>query len=390
MKPIDAEPSRALDLAGDAYSRGRAQAAACPDQVEHVRHAIAHRLEETRAALERSDVRAFISGQRNATERLYPEVLDEIRGIADGFGLSAESVFDYLHCSSAMDLAQLEEHRPDGCTSFAVTAQDGSALVAKNRDYRPEHIPIQRVMRHVDPSWNGRQLLVIGSLGSPGNFSSGMNSDGLAVTDTASRTTDMGVGMHRYFLLTWLLIHCRTVDEAITAIRRMTHTGSGLLLLGDAGGMVAAVELGHRAVGFELKSSGRVGRSNHFVTPAMAPRNLAVPSSTSSRANSIARFPCLERLLDALPEPPSVDHARAVLAYHGADGGTAFCRHGGDDLSTTIAGAVWDTRRRRLVAAAGNPCQAPWRRYDLVSSAGAGASASSRNPNPSHASRSLP
>ncbi|MBM3521510.1 MAG: hypothetical protein FJX57_01020 [Alphaproteobacteria bacterium] len=366
MRPIDPKPGAPILLIGDAYARGRAQAAACPDQVEHVRHAIAHRLEETRAALARPAVRGFIDGQHAATARLYPEILEEVRGIADGFGLAPKTVFEYLHCSSAMDLAQLEELRPDGCTSFSVTGADGSALVAKNRDYRPEHIPIQRVMRHADPAWQGREILVIGSLGSPGNFSSGMNSDGLAVTDTASRTIDMGVGLHRYFLLTWLLVNCSGVDEAIAAIRRTTHTGSGLLLLGDAGGSVAAVELGHRAVGFELKSSGRVGRTNHFVTPAMAPRNLEVPSSAASRANSIARWPSLTRRLAALPDRPDIDDARAVLAYHGEDGGTAFCRHGGGDLASTIAGAVWHTGERRLFMASGNPCTAPWRRYDLV------------------------
>lgn len=368
MMPIDPTPSTPVHLLGDAYARGRAQAAACPDQIGHVREAVAHRLAETRDALARPDVRAFVDGQRTATSVMYPEILDEIRGIADGFGLEAAAVFDYLHCSSAMDLAQLEEHRPDGCTSFAVTGAGGAALVAKNRDYRPEHIPIQRVMRHADPAWGGRELLVIGSLGSPGNFSSGMNSDGLAVTDTASRTIDMGVGFHRYFLLTWLLVGCRTVDEALTAIRRTTHTGSGLLLLGDATGAVAAVELGHRAIGFEYKSSGRIGRSNHFVTPAMTPRNLSVPSSAASRANSIARYPRLLRRLEAMPPAPGVEDARAVLAHHGEDGGSAFCRHGGDDLATTIAGAVWDTGARRLFMAAGVPCSAPWRRYDLATS----------------------
>lgn len=371
MMPIDAEPTDPMALMGDAYMRGRAQAALCPDQVEHVRHAVAHRLEETKIALARSDVRTFITAQRDATWRLYPEIMDEIRGIADGFGLPPDVLFDYLHCSSAMDLAQLEEHRPDGCTSFAVTGINGPALVAKNRDYRAEHIPIQRVMRHTDPAWSGRSILVIGSLGSPGNFSSGMNSDGLAISDTASRTTDMGVGLHRYFLLTWLLVHCGGVDEAIAAIRRTSHTGSGLLLLGDASGSVAAVELGHRAVGFEFKSTGRVGRTNHFVTPAMAPRNLAVASSAASRRNSSQRFPSLTRLIDALPEPPSIDAVRKILAYHGADGGTAFCRHGDDDLSTTIAGAVWDTGLRRLYMAAGNPCEARWRRYDLGTLGGA-------------------
>lgn len=358
-----AEP---LDLVGDAYARGRAQARLCPDMVDHVRHAIAHRLEQTAAALARADVRRFIDAQREATARVDPAMLEEIRGIAEGFGVEPDTLFDYLHCSSAADVAAIAEQRPDGCTSIAVTAAGGGAIVAKNRDYRDEHIPIQRVMRHTDPAWGGRRLLVIGSLGSPGNFSSGMNGDGLAVADTASRTRDMGPGFHRYFLLTWLLVHCRSVDEALAAIRNATHTGSGLLLLGDASGAVAAVELGHAQVGFEHKSSGRVGRTNHFVSPAMAPSNLDVGGNPASRANSLRRFAAMQAILERDPAAPTIESVRAFLSRHRDTDGEGFCRHGEDDLSTTIAGAIWDTAARRLFMAAGNPCRAQWRRYDVA------------------------
>ncbi|HET6467328.1 MAG TPA: C45 family peptidase, partial [Geminicoccaceae bacterium] len=315
-------------------------------------------------ALAHDEVRRFIQGQRAFTETHDPAIMAEIRGIAAGFGLDAATVFDYLHCSSALDLAALAQHEPDGCTSFAMGGAEGGAILAKNRDYRAEHIPIQRVMRHADPAWGGREIMVVGSLGSPGNFSSGINSDGLAVADTASRTTDMGIGLHRYFLLTGLLVACRSVDEALSLIRRTTHTGSGLLVLGDAGGAVAAVELGHRALGFEHKSSGRVGRTNHFATPAMAPRNLQDRAGAAGRANSARRLRALDRLLAALPDPADADAAGGLLARHGkAD--DAFCRHGGDDLSSTIAGAVYLTGARRLLVAFGNPCSAGWRRYDL-------------------------
>lgn len=363
MRPSEAQPGEVLLLEGTPYQRGRVQAALCPELIDHVRHAVHHRLHQTEAAYAKDEVRRFVDGQRAATLRLWPEGLEEIRGIADGFGLAPETLFDYLHCSSAADVAALPEHEPEGCTSFAVTVGEG-ALVAKNRDYRPEHIPIQRVMRHVDPAWRGREILVLGSLGSPGNFSSGMNSDGLAVADTASRTIDIGVGFHRYFLLTWLLVHCDGVEAALRAIRGMTHTGSGLLILGDASGAVAAVELGHERLGFEHLSSGRVGRSNHFVTPHMAPRNMRVPANAASLANSERRFPALQRRLAALPAPPGIDDAGAVLADHGhADDG--FCRHGGPQLSTTIAGALWITGSRRLLHVAGNPCRDPWRAYGL-------------------------
>lgn len=366
MNPSDAAPSKPLVLTGGPYARGLAQAALCPEMVEEVRHAIHHRLAETAAALARKDVRRFVAAQRAYTQRQYPEILAEVQGIAAGFRVSEGTLFDYLHCSSVMDLAALSEPEPDGCTSFAVPLPGGGAFLAKNRDYRPEHVPIQRVMRHSDPEWGRREILVLGSLGSPGNFSSGINSDGFAVSDTASRTSDMGVGLHRYFLLTWLLVHCATVNQALAAIRRITHTGSGLLILADASGAVAAIELGHRRTGIEFPAAGPVGRTNHFVTAEMAPSNLETEDSAPRCANSNRRWDALRPMLARLPASPTVDQMAGLLARHNAADGAAFCRHGATDLSTTISGAIYSTRERRMYAALGNPCVAGWQRFDLT------------------------
>lgn len=373
MTAFTAQPGLPVTLKGAPQARGRAQAAQCPDMVGQVRHAIQHRLGEAATALARDDVRRFIAEQHAYTAEHYPQILAEISGIAAGFGLAEAQLFDYLHCSSAMDIAALPEHDPDGCTSFALTSPAHGALLAKNRDYRQEHVAIQRVMRHADPAWNGREILVVGSLGSPGNFSSGINSAGLAVSDTASRTTDMGPGFHRYFLMTWLLVHCASVDEALAAIRRIVHTGSGLLVLADATGAVASVELGHRAVGIDRGAAGRTGRTNHFILPAMAPANLKVADSRRSRANSADRWTALQPLLASLPASASTADMASLLRHHDPRGHAGFCRHGGDDLSMTIAGAIYATGDRTLHAAFGQPCTAPWHRYALSATAPAAA-----------------
>jgi hypothetical protein len=253
----------------------------------------------------------------------------------------------------------------DGCTSFAVGTPAG-AIVAKNRDYRPEHIALQKVFHHSDPAWGGRSFLCIGSLGSPGNFSSGMNSDGLAVTDTASKVNRHAVGMHRYFLLTWLLVNCRDVREALAAIRAMPHAGSGLLILGDASGATAAVELGPGAhAGIETRPNRVVGRANHFLLPGTAPFNLDTPETSAASCNSEARVAALATVLPATAAGFTPAMAAALLARH-SDDGSGFCRHGGAEISTTISGAVYDTGARTLTCAAGNPCSADWSRYTLA------------------------
>ncbi|MGE0723059.1 MAG: C45 family autoproteolytic acyltransferase/hydrolase [Alphaproteobacteria bacterium] len=290
----------------------------------------------------------------------------EIEGIADGFGLGAADVFDYLHASI---LADPRAPADDGCTVIAATLPGGGAVVAKNRDYRAEHVAIQRVFHHVDPAWGGREMLCVGSLGSPGNFSSGINSDGLAVADTHVSTTDHGTGMHRFFLLTWLLAHAATVEAALAAIRSMPHAGGGVLALGDAAGAVAAVELGHRASEIEHAAAGRIGRTNHFVGAATA-GPCADAGDGDGRANSIARLDHLRRALDADP-PATADASAAILSRHAAAGAPALCRHGGDDLSSTISSHVYDTRTRTLVYSGAQPCHGVWQRHGFGARAGA-------------------
>jgi hypothetical protein len=385
VTPADALPAEPLALEGEPFARGLAQARACPELVGAVRRAVEARLGEAAPALARPEVRAFVAAQRALTGRLYPEILAEIAGLARGFGLGEAALLDYLHAATALDLVARDGPPAEACTAFALTAGRG-ALLAKNRDYRAEHVPIQKVMRHRDPAWGGREILVLGSLGSPGCFSSGLNSDGLALADTASRTSDLGVGLHRYFLMTLLLVRCADVAEALSLIRTTPHTGSGLLILADAQGAVAAVELGHRAIGFEHLSSGRVGRTNHFLTPRMAPANLATAATAASRLNSEGRWPALRQGLSALPEPPDVLAVGRLLARHADAEGPAFCRHGGRDAAATIAGAIWLTAERRLLACHGPPCSTPWWRYGLAAEA-AGPDAPRPAPDPDPGAR---
>src|SRR3546814_7857761 len=75
-----------------------------------------------------------------------------------------------------------------------------------------------------------------------------MNSDGLALADTAAATTDHGVGWLRYFLMTRLLARHATVAAALEDIRGLVHDGGGSLVLADAGGALASVDLGHSKV----------------------------------------------------------------------------------------------------------------------------------------------
>ena len=162
-----------------------------------------------------------------------PKIMEEIKGIGFGFGINEDDLFLYLNSSLLTDYYTLSTIT-EGCTAFPVTDGKGKVFLGKNRDYRSDHISIQKVFLHSDPEWGKRKLLCIGSLGSPGNFSSGMNSECLVVADTASLVKNYGVGCHRYFLMTRLLVNCSNVQEALQAITSTKNAGGGNLVLADS------------------------------------------------------------------------------------------------------------------------------------------------------------
>lgn len=323
-------------LSGDARTRGLGQARASPGEAEAVRSAIRGRLAELPERTPR--MQGFLAAQWDATRRFVPEAIAEIEGIAEGFGLAREEVFDFLHASCLADLAEAAAET-DGCSAFSARG-----IVAKNRDFRPEHARLQRVFAHAEPAWGERQVLCLGSLGAPGAWSSGMNSDGFALADTHIATADHGPGVLRYFLMTRLLATCTRVEQALDVIVSLPHAGGGSLVLGDSTGAAAAVELRHSRVW--ITRGEAVARTNHYT---------AAPEPLAPVEHSAPRLAFLEA---ALAEDPARD-PRSLLATRAP---VALCRLA-PDPHQTLAGAVWDCRSLTALIADGPPCSTAWTRF---------------------------
>ncbi len=358
---MTAEPSatRVLDLSGSAYDRGRQQAELCPDRVADVMVVVTRRLRRLGPALAAPQVVEWLDAQHAFTRDHDPDGYVEVQGIAEGFGLAADALFAYLYGSVIADLA-VAPAPADGCTAWAAPRGISGPVVVKNRDFRGAHGGLQCVFRHQDPDWGGRRVLCVGSLGSPGAYSSGMNTDGLAVADTQIRTFDHGDGWLRSFLMTRILRECATVSEAVALVFRVRHAGGGTLLMGDASGAVAAIELAHSAVAAEEPGdSGFVARTNHFVTDRLHGLDLA-PSDDVSIRSSRARLATLEHALRAMPVPFELDGIRALMSRHGDSASAGLCRHDTDRNVQTLSCAVYDCRTPALQFSPDAPCAGRW------------------------------
>jgi hypothetical protein len=364
MAPLTNAPIR---LAGTPRERGRSQADAAGPLAAAVRDAVRGRLAEAEAMLARADVQAHLAALRAQTAALDAQAIEEVAGLAEGYGLPVDDVFAMLHLGVVADWTARPQPG-DGCTSWARGGACGAPLVVKNRDYGGRW-PLPSAVFHLsDPRWRG-DILCVGSLGAPGVYSSGINAHGLALADTQIAARDTAVGLLRYFAMTRVLATCADVEQALAALRALPHAGGGSLVLADRGGAVAAVELGHRTIAVE-RGPGWVARTNHFVSAELAAATRIDPANARAADSSHARLAAIRRALTDGAAHAGADRARAVMASHDEPGPdqpsrAGLCRHGGSTQSTTLSTAIYDVAAGQLAIAEAPPCQAPWAHYAL-------------------------
>lgn len=362
MSTLAAIHGAALKLTGHPLERGRRQALGQDVQTAARAYGatVGRVLEARSEGWITPEMLDYIDCQRHFAESHCPESMAEVTGIANGFGLDKEALFLHLHLGTLRDLQG--GALVDGCTSWATGGGPDGPLLVKNRDVVSSQFGVQQVMWHEGPDIATGGMMCLGSLGSPGNYSSGMNAAGLAVADTHIGIRRHRVGWLRYFLLSRILARCATVDEALALVRSVPHAGGGSLILADISGATAAVELGTAHVSIDCGSLS--WRTNHFVSLELKDATLTAGGGGIA-ASSHARFDCMSACLPS--RDWSVADAAVLMARHAADpDGAPICQHLGPGEDTlTISSAIFAVNQRCLYLHEGNPCAGRWQKIQL-------------------------
>lgn len=356
-------PGQPMVLSGDATARGLGQSACEPQLTPAVISAIKGRIEAAGDTLFRAA--DFLSAQWQFMCERAPGQMAQVQGIASGYGIKADDLFAYLHLGMIEDADDGPDNEEDGCSVVACQAADVGPVLAKNRDYRGEHRKLQRVFLESDPAWEGKQILSVGSLGSPGAFSSGINSDGLALADTRIGWRRPGTGWLRYLLMNEVLVRASSVQEALSFIKSQPHAGGGSLVLMDDGGHAATVELGTGKVHSRTAGQAGIGQTNHFLDPELWAGQTHSPKDPEA-SNSRGRLAVIEsRIEDSEFERPTFGDVASLMASHADDDHPALCRHGNTDGSETISTSIFACTSRMLYFCPGNPCTDDWQLYNF-------------------------
>lgn len=355
---------RELHLSGNAYVIGKQHGAQVVDLRQHIRLAIEDRLAKLNAT--GLDVRIDEQEMLEAWQVQAPEILHMLHGLSDSLSLEWERFFRYTISTYLMDRAKRKHHDAQGCTTWAAAGRvtkNSEPLLVKNRDYWKDHQHLQ-CLAITEPE-KGYAYLNLTSAGSPGVFSSGMNSAGLAVADTHVVSLDTGPGLPRYYLMMMILEQHDSVASALDYLRSVKFMGNGTLILQDRLGDAAVVECGYNTSPIKPARGGFAVSTNHYTTRHLEDRWLPRNRREDLAGNSQARY---KRVRDALRQSAGeVDMQWAKQLMRSHDGPLdTLCRH--LDLEpnhATISCAIYLPQRNELHLANGRPCQEQFEVYRI-------------------------
>ncbi|TRZ47742.1 hypothetical protein D4S03_11200 [bacterium] len=348
---------RVLNLTGDARNIGRQHGEQVSDLRSQILSSIQNRLTELRKG--DPDFSHHLKEINQIWEKHAPETLEMLLGIAEALDLKWDEYFTYT-VASYLTSCLNKPSQSEGCSTWAASGKitrDGAPMLVKNRDYHPDHQPLQCLARI--KLTHGNPFLCLTSAGSPGVFSSGINSAGLAVVDTFISSTDIGPGIARYSLMMNILKNFTTVKEAIDYLPTRPHFGDGSVTVLDAQGDMAVFEIAHSVQAVRQSDGGFVASTNHFTTPET--RSLWVDKEqVHLRGNSQGRLRMIEEALRSAKGQVDVPWSQALMGKHG-DSLSALCRHAEiDPLAVTISCVILLPRQASMYVANGHPCQTPF------------------------------
>ena len=130
---------RVLNLSGTARDIGRQHGEQVSDLRSQIQTSIQIRLGELRK--ENPDFSQQLKEITQIWEQHAPETLEMLSGIAESLVLKWDDYFTYT-IASYLTSCLKNTSRSEGCSTWAangIITRDGSPILAKNRDYHPDH-----------------------------------------------------------------------------------------------------------------------------------------------------------------------------------------------------------------------------------------------------------
>lgn len=297
------------------------------------------------------DLAAAIAPYLAATETAAPDIVAELRGMADGSGVPFATLFAL---NSGAELNQAIGNFE--CTVVGITGSgtaDGHVLLAHNEDTTADWGDYAYVV-HAEPAGAPAfaAFTYAGLL-----LHQGLNAAGLASVGNALYARDAHPGVPKLFQYRRALTQT-TIEGAIRVVIDPARAFGNNHLFATADGDVYDVEVSGDCWALLPAGNGFLAHANHFVAPEL--RHL---DRDDDLLNSRLRQARVERLVGAALGTLTAEALQGIMADH-ANYPRSVCKHHAPESELdygTIGSVVIDVTAGVLWACAGNPCRAPWR-----------------------------
>lgn len=267
----------------------------------------------------------------------FPEVLDEIQGIADGNEVPARTLHALLFCMYCFAF-------DNKCTCFAFSTAD-EIVFARNSDFLVslEKLYMNCLYRLENGyAFNGNTTAFV-------QMEDGVNQHGLAVGLTFVYPHIRKPGFNAGMLLRYLLEKCKTTAEAVNELHRLPIASAQALTLADKSGEIAVVECNPCSIEVIRPRVGEmfVAAANNFNSEKMQPyRNPKIDDWRSDE-----RYQTVHSALTQNKDRYAVAFAKDILS-----GKYGFmCQYNRKQNADTVWSVVYDLKRKQLWRAEGNP-----------------------------------
>ncbi|WP_372343644.1 C45 family autoproteolytic acyltransferase/hydolase [Streptomyces sp. KL116D] len=371
-----------IDISGAPLDRGRQYGEAVRPRL----HAAIGYYEEAfgrSAGLTWTQVTARAARWLEPVRAFAPELLDEMRGIADGAGVDVldvlalnargEVIYDRSFKGMSETAAPADEEPAEGCTSFAAYGEasgDGHVWAGQNWDWRAGVADTVVMIRIVQPPKPTVIMQVeAGQVGRQGANSAGiaLNANGLG-----GRFSD-AIGLPQT-VVRRAVLDTHTVTDALDVLcRTRAHIASNALLTCREG-FAVDLETTPAGIGWMYPTDGLLVHGNHY--QAGVPAALAADYRPLS-SDSLVRVPRAEQGLAALRGSTGPDESRKIVKQAMSDHlglPESLCTHPDArrplvEHWTTLVSSCVDLTSGDYHVTAGTPCDRdyqhlPWNLYD--------------------------
>lgn len=301
------------------------------------------------------DVLGNIGPYLRMTEEAAPDVIAELRGMAEGSGVPFETLF-VLNAAAELvqSLGRIE------CTVAGIAGAgtaDGHVLLAHNEDATAGWGDLAYVIA-AEP-YEAPAFVAFTYAGLL--LHQGVNAAGLGSVGNALYARDARPGIPKLLQYRRAIVK-PTIEEAIRVVTDPRRAFGNNHLFATADGDLYDIEVSGSKWAMQPGRNGFIAHANHFNLPGMTDLD-----REEDLLNSRLRQTRVETLIERQWGHLSVDSLRCLMADH-ANHPRAVCKHHAPESDLdygTIGSVVIDVTERMLWACAGNPCRAEWREVRL-------------------------